>query len=146
MLTLAGSPRAVPFLQKRLHPASSPAPEGLDRLVRELDDERFEVRDRARQELGRVGPPAVAALRRALAGKPSLEVRRRVEQLLEELDRPAPGAEEMRVLRGVDALERIDGPEARQLLQTLTTGAPDAPLTAEAKAALRRLALRRSRP
>jgi dipeptidyl aminopeptidase/acylaminoacyl peptidase len=146
MLALAASPGAVPFLRERLHPATAPAPAELDRFVRELDDNRFEVRERARQELGRVGPPAVAALRRALNGKPSLEVRRRVEQLLEELDRPSPAAEEVRLLRAVDALEQIGTPEARRVLQTLTAGAPDASLTWEARAALDRLARRRPAP
>jgi WD40 repeat protein len=146
MLALAASPCAVPFLRERLHPATAPAPAELDRFVRELDDNRFEVRERARQELGRVGPPAVAALRRVLNGKPSLEVRRRVEQLLEELDRPSPTSEEVRLLRAVDALEQIGTPEARRVLQTLTTGAPDASLTWEARAALDRLARRRPTP
>jgi len=42
-------------------------------------------------------------------------------------------------LRGLEVLEHIATPEAKQVLQKLAAGAPDARLTREAKAALQRL-------
>ena len=48
-------------------------------------------------------------------------------------------AEILRGLRSVEVLEHIGTAEARQVLETLTTGAPEALVTVEAKAALARL-------
>jgi len=42
-------------------------------------------------------------------------------------------------MRGVEVLERIGTPEAKKLLETLSSGETAARLTREAKAALRRL-------
>jgi hypothetical protein len=52
------------------------------RLLAELDDDDFAVREEASAELLRIGPPAEAALRKALAESPSAEVRRRARDLL----------------------------------------------------------------
>jgi hypothetical protein len=48
----------------------------------------------------------------------------------------------MRVTRTVEVLEWIGTPEARQLLDMLAQGAPEAQPTQEAKASLQRLARR----
>jgi hypothetical protein len=69
----------------------------------------------------------------------SLEARRRLEALLQRLESPITSTETLRRLRAVEALEHIGSPEARQVLQTLTEGAPQALLTREAKTALKRL-------
>jgi hypothetical protein len=45
----------------------------------------------------------------------------------------------LRPTRAVELLERLGTPEARQALAALAGGAPEAPLTLQAKAALRRL-------
>jgi hypothetical protein len=52
------------------------------RLIKELDDDDFAVREEATAELRRIGPPAAVALRRAVAESPSAEVRRRARDLL----------------------------------------------------------------
>jgi len=82
---------------------------------------------------------AEAALRKALAGDPSLEVRQRVERLLDNLTGQVPQAGRLRELRAVELLELVGSPEARQLLQALAEGAPEARLTREARSAIRRL-------
>jgi hypothetical protein len=74
----------------------------------------------------------------------SLEVRQRVERLLKKMVGQT-GGEPVRELRVVETLELAGGPEARQVLQTLAAGAPEARLTREARAALKRLEAR-SRP
>ena len=53
----------------------------MDRLVADLDGGRYAVRERAAQELEDQGLRAEAALRQALMSRPSLEVRRRLEEL-----------------------------------------------------------------
>ena len=85
---------------------------------------------------------AELALRKVLAASPTLETRRRAERLLGRLDPWAPPPDRLRVSRAVEALEYIGTREARQLLRTLAHGAPEARLTQEAEAALKRLARR----
>ena len=81
------------------------------------------------------------ALTEALRRPPSLEVRRRVEGLLERLrgERLHPPAERLRAARAVEVLERIGDRAARRHLAALAAGAPQAQLTIEAKSALERL-------
>src|SRR5262249_34861951 len=78
----AGSRDSVPFLAKRLRPAALPAPEQLARWVAELDSAVFADREKASRELERQVDLAEPFLRKALAGDPSPEVRRRIEALL----------------------------------------------------------------
>src|SRR5205823_5086816 len=100
------------------------------------------VREGAAKELEAVGETAAGTLRAALGEKSSLEARRRVERLLEKLRGPVTRPETLRALRAVAVLEDIGSAEARQILTTLTKGEPDARLTREAQATLKRLALR----
>jgi WD40 repeat protein len=133
--------QAVPFLKARLQPAVAAATDPqVGRLIADLDDDQFGVRERATRELARLGRLARPALRKALENSSSAEMRRRVEHLLEGLDRQVPPADQLRVLRAVEALERMGTPAAMKLLEELARGAPEAPLTAEAKAALKRRA------
>jgi hypothetical protein len=78
-------------------------------------------------------------LRETLSGKPSAEVRKRVEELLAGV-RQVRSPEVLRRLRAVQVLERIGAPEARRLLEALAGGAPAARETRAAKASLARLA------
>ena len=137
--TLAGAPaRAVPFLQGKLRPVPTASKEGVARRIAELGDRRFAIRDRAVRELTELGEAVEQALRQALEAGPVLEVRRRVERLLERLD-PRKSPERLRWLRAVEALERIGGPEARRVLERLAAGAPGDRLTREARATVERL-------
>jgi hypothetical protein len=68
-----------------------------------------------------------------------LEVRLRVERLLDAAaDQPLP-PEELRLMRALAAVEHAGTPEARALLRDLAAGAPEARVTEGARAALRRL-------
>ncbi len=141
---LADAPTAsVPFLERQLRPDAAADQEQIRQEVRDLDDARFAVRDRAFGALERRGPAAEPALRAALTKKPSLETRRRLEQLLEALDdRPLRG-EPLRTIRALTVLEHAGSPEAERLLRKPADGDPDGWLTAEAKATCARLARRR---
>ncbi len=139
MRALAGAPRlTVPFLREHLRPAPPVDPKRLARLIAELDDDEFAVRNRAAAELGKIGEQAEAALRRALEGKPSLEVRRRVEGLLKRLEQPSP--ERRQAQRAMEVLVRIGTPAARHLLRSLAGGPADSWTTHDAKEALEGLA------
>jgi hypothetical protein len=142
MEALAGSPaQAVPFLRERLRGPAPPPAGRLARLIADLDAEDFAVRQRAAAELEKLGEAAAPALRKALAGRPSPEVRRRAGQVLAKLD-AAPGR--LRELRAVEVLERLNTPEAREVLRRLAGAGPEPPLARESAAALRRL--QRPRP
>src|SRR5262249_34495991 len=68
----------------------------ITKLVGQLGDDDFEVRQKASEELAKIGPPARDQLREALKGR-SLEARRRAAVLLAKLDKVAP--ERLRILR-----------------------------------------------
>jgi hypothetical protein len=134
---LAGSPpEAVPFLAARLRPFALSA-DRLRRRIAELDDDDFAVRQRAEEELLGAGKGAEPAVRAALARRPPLEQRRRLERILEEIEGGPfpPGL--LRARRALAAVEACGGPAARALLRE----AADAPvpwLAGAARAALRR--------
>jgi hypothetical protein len=137
---LAAAPgQAVPMLRQRVRAAESPDAERVERLIRDLDSEAFEARTRATEELEKVVDGAEPLLRKTLAEKPSLEVRRRVRQVLSKLE-PSASGERLRALRAVQVLEYAGTPEAKEYLRALAEGAAEARLTREAKAALERLA------
>jgi WD40 repeat protein len=137
--------QSLPVLKARLRPAPAVDAGEVARLLTALDSERFAERERAARGLERQGDRAEAALRRFLAGGPSLEARRRAEPLLDRLTGPVTDAEQLRALRAVEVLEHIGTPGARQVLEGLAAGAPEARLTREARASLKRLAARRGR-
>jgi hypothetical protein len=65
-------------------------------LVKQLDDDRFAVREKADKALREGGKAVVPLLRKELKGAKSLEVRRRLERLISVLgaNRPAKVSEE----------------------------------------------------
>jgi RNA polymerase sigma factor (sigma-70 family) len=131
--------RAVAFLEKQLQSMPSLDTRRIERLITDLDHERYAVRERAARELEKLGERVEPALRKALAGKPSLEARRRLEGLLNRLKGASPPAETVRQIRAVEVLESIGDLEARRVLKKLAAGPPQWRLTQEARAAMRRL-------
>jgi len=130
--------KAVTYLAKVFHPAEEWPAGKIAALLPGLDDVRFQVRMKAFQDLAELGEAAGPVLRQALQDKLSLESRRRIEQLLEQLD-PARSRSRLRALRAIEALEYIGTPEAKQLLTELARGAKYARQTEEAQAAQQRL-------
>jgi WD40 repeat protein len=140
---LVASPgRTVPFLGKQLQSAKPVDARRIERLIADLDDGQFQVREQATRELEALAERAEPALRQARAGKPSAEARRRLDALLDRLDGARPSAETAREIRAVEALEWIGSPEARRLLDQLAAGPAEARLTREAREAAGRLARR----
>jgi hypothetical protein len=135
------SAQAVPLLGRRLRPKKA-EPGRVARLIRGLDSDRFAARDEATAALRDLGEAVEPALQAAVAAGPSAEARRRIRGLLEHLHGPV----RMRGIRGVEVLEQVGTPEARELLSALAAGSPEARLTGEAKAALARLTKRPAGP
>jgi hypothetical protein len=144
---LAAHPaESVPFLRERLKPFAPPqgaASDVLAAALRDLDDDQFVRRNQAETTLLRLGKGVEPRLRRELQ-RPlkSLELRRRMERIVDRLQDPVASPELLRELRAVQALERAGTREAVQLLEQLMTGAPEGTLTQEARAARERLAQR----
>jgi RNA polymerase sigma factor (sigma-70 family) len=134
---------ATALLAERFRPGPAPADPVIAALVRDLDSDAFTTREEATRKLRDSGVKAEPVLRRALAGTPSLEMRRRVEALLDSLAPPVlrvpVSGETLRGVRAVEVLERVHTPEARQLLQAWADQVPDQLLVVEARAALERL-------
>jgi hypothetical protein len=137
---LVGTPKeSLVLLKGRVQPRRVVDPRHLQRLVSDLDDPKFLVREKAFEELARLAELAEPTLRNALRSEPPPEMRARAEALLDKLASSAPSPEQLRELRVIEVLEHIRNEEARQLLGSLASGTPDARLTQEAGAALERL-------
>jgi hypothetical protein len=136
--------QSVPFLERHVRPARVAEAERMTRLIADLDNDAFAVRERAMRELAGLGEQAETALRQALQGSPTPEARRRIEALLGQLRGQAPAPDLLRSLRAVETLEHVGTLQVRELLERLVRGAPEARLTQEAKASLERLSKRHS--
>jgi WD40 repeat protein len=140
---LSGSPeQAVPFLTAKLKAFAPPGSDAIGKLIANLEDERFEVRQRATAELERLAPLVAPVLRRAVEKSASLEVNKRIENILRTLEDPGTHRGQLQILRGISVLERIGTPAARRALRDLANAAPDTLLGLEAEAAVLRLAPR----
>jgi hypothetical protein len=139
---LAASPTStIPYLRTRLQPVAPVDDQRLARLIAELDNEQFAVREKAREELETLGGLAAAACRKALEGPSSAEVRRRLKALLDKQARALwdLSPDRLSQLRALEVLERTATAEARQLLGRLAKGAHGAWLTERARESLERL-------
>jgi RNA polymerase sigma factor (sigma-70 family) len=136
---VALSPKqALPFLTERLHPVApldAARQKQANRLLADLESGQLAIRQRAETELEKMGPLVEPALRKALENKPSLEVRQRVEKVLETL-----ASERLRITRALEAIEHMNTHEARRLVESLANGLPQDWLTEEARAVRKRLA------
>jgi hypothetical protein len=141
MQQLVRSPdQTVSLMRERVRPVTK---ERILQFLKDLDDDNFDVRDRASTELARYGKYAEPTFRRVLEGKPSVEVRRRISELLGKIREETPPPEVLQALRGVEMLEMIGDADARRLLAVLADGAPDFELTMQAREAMERLKKRR---
>jgi WD40 repeat protein len=130
---------AVHRLGARLRPVRAPTPERINQLLKQLDAHRFAVREAASAELEELGDWAEPAMRRFLASSPSPEARRRGGAVLERRARGTLPPHQLQALRAIEVLQRIGTGDALRVLSTLTKGCPEARVTREARATLRRL-------
>ncbi|MBY0522252.1 MAG: hypothetical protein K2R98_02575 [Gemmataceae bacterium] len=133
------SQQTMPVLKSELQPVRAADAKRIAQWLADLDSRQFAVRQQATEELEKLGELAAEALHQTLAQQPPLEVRQRVQRLLELLDAPDVLPDRLRGLRTVELLERIGTPEARALLERLGNGTPESRVTQEARSALKRL-------
>lgn len=137
---LASAPeQAVALARQKVQPAGDVERGAVERWVRELDHDRFAARQQATQRLHERLDMALPELQRALTADLSLEKRRRVERLLESWEHWRQSPERVRTLSIVLVLQHAGTAGARQMLQSLAAGAPEAELTDAAQRALRRM-------
>ena len=132
--------QALPFLRAQLRATQPAAAEKrIALLIRQLEDANLSVRDQASRELEKLGPEALPQLQWSLVKGAFLEVRHRIEPLVEKAQRAQPTADQTRLQSVVQVLELIASAEARQALKEVATGSAGAWLAPEAEASLERL-------
>ena len=138
---LLAAPRQAPaFLAAKLRATPIPDPVRITGLIADLNDDTFEKREAATQELAKLGKLADRDLRMALAAKPSAEMKRRIAELFAVHGIAQNMAPEMRSAAGaIRVLELLGTAPARKVLEETARGPATAWLTVEAKEALRRL-------
>ena len=138
---LSAAPKqAVALVKDKIKPAAGVDGQRIEKLIADLESDRFQVRQSATKELEKFGELAEPALQKAMPTLKHLECKRRVEKLLSQIaNDQTPSADVVRNLRAVQVLGRIGTPEARTELERLAKGAPGDKLTRSAEGALRRL-------
>jgi WD40 repeat protein len=133
--------QAVPMLTKRLKPIPAVDQKRLAKLVADLDSDQFIIRKAAERELEDLGELVAPICQKAMEGKPSTEMRRRLATLIDRQTKAELNLspDRLRAVRALEILEHIGSVEARELLTQLARGADEALLTREAKMSLSRL-------
>jgi WD40 repeat protein len=132
------APGALAHIEARLRPAKPVDADALKRapqLLRDLeDDEKWK---KAADELARLGPAIVGVLKQALAKAEDADVKLRLIVTMGRAD--VTGSDELRLLRGIEALERLGSPGAVKVLEALAAGGRGKTAAREARASLARL-------
>jgi hypothetical protein len=137
MLALAAHPdKAVPLLQQKVGPPADV--KRIPRWLEDLNSPDFKTRDQAQRTLQGMGPVIQPYLAKALTNKPSLDMKIRLEGLLQK-HKEGKAALETGWLRTIDLLEHMCTKEAREFLRTLAAGGYGSFVEEAAQAALRRL-------
>lgn len=140
---LANDPKGtVAFLATELKPVEGVDAARVRGWIKDLDNDRFVVREAARLELEKQGDRIKALLEEGLKDKPSAEVRRALTDLLGSAQGRTLTGEQLRVVRAVDVLERIGGADATAALKKLTAGAGEDFTTRQARLALERMGVK----
>jgi RNA polymerase sigma factor (sigma-70 family) len=127
---------ALKVLRQHLHRVPDNK-EHVQKLIADLDDPKFALREKATRELAELGPVIEEALAARLKAAPSLETSKRIQKLLAVIRSAPPTPEQLRLIRAVEVLEAI-GAAAREILEDLAAGADRALLTVQAREALAR--------
>jgi HEAT repeat protein len=125
------------FRQRTVHAT----PAELRRLVEQLGDDSFDVREQASQQLTAIGGPALPALARA-AVSPDAEVRRRAEECRRQIDAAPDGPE---VREAARRLSEAKPAGAAAILLDYLPARADEPTAAALRSALAVVAVRRGR-
>ncbi|MBY0523065.1 MAG: hypothetical protein K2R98_06685 [Gemmataceae bacterium] len=138
----------VPFFQRQLPPPPITQAQiaKIDKLIDRLEDNDYQAREQATEELEKLGVVMVKPVRDARALRPALplETHRRIERVLRpfEGEDAASTPQWRQKLQAIRILERVGSAEAKTVLEKVREDTPEAGLQAAAAAALERLARR----
>jgi hypothetical protein len=130
------------FLKRHLLSRKEVETAQLRAWVADLDADDFAKRETASNELAKHLATAEPLLQECLANKPSLEARRRIENLLALMDSHALSQETIRDLRALEVLEYFGPPAIEDVARQLAEGNYDPHIASAAKAARQRLKAR----
>ncbi|HKB36639.1 MAG TPA: hypothetical protein VKD72_09310, partial [Gemmataceae bacterium] len=136
---LAAPADAVKFLAGRVKPVTALDPRAIQGLLADLGSAKFAVREAASKALLELDQQALPYLEETLKSAKTLEVRLRVQRILEQKQQAGLTSEEVRQIRAVMVLEQIGDGESKKVLKRWAGGPVGALLTLEASAALKRL-------
>jgi hypothetical protein len=138
---IAAPRQSVPYLTAKIRRVEPVDSRLLAALLADLENADFALREKATAKLEDLGEKALGACRQALVGEISLELRRRLETIVEKITHlaRAPRVDFLRTLRCLEILEPVGTPDARQLLQIIASGVSEAIVTRDAKQAPKRL-------
>jgi WD40 repeat protein len=140
VIAMASSAKNVVAFLKEQMPTTQEIPtQKVQQWLKDLGNDRFTVRESAALNLRRLGRAIEPSLREALGKADALEVRRRLQALVDSLEEGRLSLEELRQIRAVQALELTASADSRQLLQQWSRGAHGSLLRDEAERALKRL-------
>jgi hypothetical protein len=144
IVALAARPeQAAGVLLDRLGQRKSKlAAKQLAQLLASRDADDFDLREQASTELANLGPEVVPALEKVRAKPPSVEAKRRAEDLLVAIAKSGLVSEDLLRRRVLETLEYVGTPAAKEVVHTEAQAQPSSPLSQAAKAALTRLAKR----
>lgn len=132
-LLVSAGPHGVAYLRTKLTPDAEPGLHAMRAWIGELDHGDFKVRSQATGELAKFGELAVPLLQETRKRPVSLECKRRVSALLEQIAAQPAKAEWLQTLRALEALEMINTPDARHLISQLANGSGESAQTVEAR-------------
>ncbi len=141
----AAGDHAIAFLKERVRPIAVPSLDlkRVEKLLADLDSDRFATRENATRELMSLGELAIVPLQRFLEKPPSLEAERRAQAVLEKLKEPVLTPDRLRVLEALELLEAMRSPRAVALLQEIERDALILQIRREARQAAQRAAAAR---
>jgi hypothetical protein len=140
---VAGHDYVVSVMKEKWH-GGKPNTHRVLQLIKDLDSNKFQIREQSFQELKGFGREIIPILRDALGTNPSTEARVRLNSVMAELDSvPQPGQLSRSQLQGVrviQILEYIGTTDAKRLLEEFNRHDPRPDVREQAKGALARLA------
>jgi HEAT repeat protein len=140
ILKLVAAPGdSIPWIKERVSPEPAIDPKRIEKLIEDLNDNQFKVRESATAELTLIGRRSVAAIDKALAANPTLETQRRLQSIRKSATGPVLKGEKLQSYRAIETLEKLGTPEAVELLRSLAGGAAGGLVTTQARDALARL-------
>jgi WD40 repeat protein len=128
-----------PFLKPALAKSPTPSAKEIGQMIVELDRLPAAAREKAAEDIARLGKRALPVIQKAMRANSSAEKGRRLATLFEEASKSEANLAQVRFLRAMEVLEHRATAPARQILRSIAEGDFEDLLTDEARASLDRL-------